>query len=263
MSSPSATLTVWAASWLAGDTAPDDVIDALAEWAPMHLLGAADQQTAERHELDWPGVTASGVSALLRILRTENTDIRLVLPTAGDVRGLPVGTDFARAAISAGEGVQIGTTGEPGMGLVPVVEGPDVMRWTLYPIPAVAAHPGQCSLREAEYALRQAVREAADALGSLQTVATGTRGSDARALIAEAMQAQARHRWPAALSPRHLQVLDTADNVAAILDVAAAAATHRPPTAAAEYSREELLRRLWDVVRAARIASADSMSIRA
>ena len=132
MSSPSATLTVWAASWLAGDAAPDDVIDALAAWAPMHLIGAADAETAVRHDLEWPGVTASGVSTLLRIARSEAAEVRLVLPTAGDVRGLPTGTEFARAAIATGEGIQIGSVGKPGVGLVPSKEGPDVLRWTVF-----------------------------------------------------------------------------------------------------------------------------------
>ncbi|XGU20207.1 hypothetical protein ACETU7_04045 [Rhodococcus sp. 3Y1] len=143
MSSPSATLTVWAASWLAGDAAPDDVIDALAAWAPMHLIGAADAETAVRHDLEWPGVTASGVPTLLRIARSEAAEVRLVLPTAGDVRGLPTGTEFARAAIATGEGIQIGAVGKPGVGLVPSKEGPDVLRWTVFPFPLWRAAPNR------------------------------------------------------------------------------------------------------------------------
>lgn len=263
MSSPSATLAVWAASWLAGDAAPDDVIDALAVWAPMHLIGAADAETAVRHDLEWPELTASGVPTLLRILRAEDGDVRLVLPAAGDVRGLPVGTEYARAAVAAGEGIQIGTAGKPGLGLVPSREGPDVLRWTIFSIPIVVDSAESMGLREAEFELRQAVREAADVLASLPTVATGMPGADARTLVADAVQAQAKHRWPASLSPRHLQVIDTADTVAAILTVAAAVATEQAPSASTAHTREVLLRRLWDVVRVARVASANSVAIRA
>ncbi|MGV0155898.1 hypothetical protein ACSW29_21400 [Rhodococcus sp. GB-02] len=263
MSSPSATLTVWAASWLAGDAAPDDVIDALAAWAPMHLIGAADAETAVRHDLEWPGVTASGVPTLLRIARSEAAEVRLVLPTAGDVRGLPTGTEFARAAIATGEGIQIGAVGKPGVGLVPSKEGPDVLRWTVFSIPTVAGSAESIGLREAEYQLRQAVRDAAEVLAGLPTVATGTPGNDARTLVAEALQAQAGHRWPSTLSPRHLQVIDTADNVAAILAVAASVSTNQAPSVSTAQTREDLLRRLWDVVRIARVASANSVSIRA
>lgn len=263
MSSPSATLTVWAASWLAGDAAPDDVIDALAAWAPMHLIGAADAETAVRHDLEWPGVTASGVPTLLRIARSEAAEVRLVLPTAGDVRGLPTGTEFARAAIATGEGIQIGAVGKPGVGLVPSKEGPDVLRWTVFSIPTVAGSAESIGLREAEYELRQAVRDAAEVLGGLPAVATGIPGNDARTLVAEALQAQAGHRWPSTLSPRHLQVIDTADNVAAILTVAASVSTNQAPSVSTAQRRDDLLRRLWDVVRTARVASANSVSIRA
>lgn len=263
MSSPSATFTVWSASWLAGDTAPDDVIDALAAWAPMHLIGAADEETATRHDLAWPAVTASGASTLLRIARSVAPEVRLVLPTAGDVRGLPAGTAFSQAAIAAGEGIQIGAVGEPGIGLVPSVEGPDVLRWTVFSVPSVTERADAPGLREAEYELRQAVRDAADVLGALPTVATGAAGTDPRTLVAEALHAQEQYRWPAALPPRNLQVLDTADNIAAILAVAASTTTNQAPSVSTAQTRDDLLRRLWDVVRAARIAAANSVSIRA
>lgn len=263
MSSPSATFTVWSASWLAGDTAPDDVIDALTAWAPMHLIAAADEETAIRHDLPWPAATASGVSTLLGLARIHAPEVRLVLPTAGDVRGLPARTAFSHAAIAAGEGIQFGAVGEPGIGLVPSVEGPDVLRWTVFSVPTVVERADSIGLRATEYELREAVRDAADVLVGLPTVATGVLGTDARTLVAEALHAQAKYRWPAALPARNLQVLDTADHIAAILAVAGSTTTNQAPSLSTAQTRDDLLRRLWDVVRAARIAAANSVSIRA
>ncbi len=73
-------------------------------------------------------------------------------------------------------------------------KGPDVLRWTVFSIPTVAGSAESIGLREAEYELRQAVRDAAEVLGGLPTVATGMPGNDARTLVAEALQAQAGHR---------------------------------------------------------------------
>lgn len=58
-------------------------------------------------------------------------------------------------------------------------------------------------------------------------------------------------------------MIDTADNVAAILTVAASVSTNQAPSVSTAQRRDDLLRRLWDVVRTARVASANSVSIRA
>jgi hypothetical protein len=264
MSSPSATLTVWAASWLAGDSAPDDVIDALVAWAPMHLIGAADAETASTLGLDWPGITDGGAPMLLRVLRRAGNiapgDLRLVLPAPGDVRGLPAGTGFAAAALGAGEGVLVGGPGSAGIGLVPVTEGPDVLRWSVYSVPTVTGPAEYVGLGEAEYAMREAVRDAAAALLTLQTVPTGTPGDDARAAITDALSDLAHHRYPDSLAPRALRVLDSADQVAAILTVAEHDSTNQPPSISAAQTRESLLRPLWAAVRSARTAAVASVS---
>ncbi|MDI9913826.1 hypothetical protein [Rhodococcus sp. IEGM 1379] len=264
MSSPSATLTVWAASWLAGDSAPDDVIDALAAWAPMHLIGAADADTASALGLDWPGITDGGAPMLLRVLRRAGNispaELRLVLPAAGDVRGLPARTDFADAALFTGQGVLVGEPGSAGFGLVPVVEGPDVLRWTVYSVPNVSGPAEHIGLGEAEYSMREAVRNAAAALLQLQTVPTGTPTDDARARIADALSEHAHHRYPESLSSRALRVLDSADQVAAILTVAEHDSTNEAPSVSAIHARESMLRPLWAAVRSARMAAAASVA---
>ena len=136
MCSPSVTLAVWAGSWLSGASAPDDVVEALHEWAPQHLVFANDSVTSSQTGLPWPEPTDSGVMALLKTFRESAAEgeVRLVLPAAGDVRGLPAGTDFARAATSAGNGIMIGNPGDVGTGIVPHLDQEDVMHWTVFRI---------------------------------------------------------------------------------------------------------------------------------
>lgn len=259
VSSPSATLTVWAGSWLAGDSAPDDVIDALHQWAPMHIVGASDAETALSTGLDWPGVTDGAAPILLRLVRRaaddDSAEVRLLLPAPGDVRGLPAGTGFARAALDAGEGVLVGASGRPGIGLVPVVEGPDVLRWSVFPIATVPAPTEHIGLGEAEYAMREAVRDAADALLQLSTVHTGRPGTDPRRRIAEALDDRAHHHYPDSVPTRALRILDSADQVAAILAVAEDDSPTEAPSASGAAAREQLLRPLWTAVRTARVAA--------
>ncbi|QDQ92549.1 hypothetical protein FND50_18290 [Rhodococcus sp. WB9] len=261
MSSPSATLTVWASSWLAGNSAPDDVIDALHAWAPMHLACAEDEGTAGRTGLPWPHPQDAGVTALLQTMRRSvsqpETEIRLVLPGPGDVRGLPAGTEFASAAISAGEGVLVGPPGRSGTGLVPHVEGPDVLRWTVSTIERLPLDAHHTGLGEAEFTMRQAVRDAAAALEALHMLDSGF-GADPRALIAEALAQSARHRYPATIAPRALRILDSADQVAAILTVAEQMAPARTVSASGAATLEDLLRPLRSAVRSARTAAVNA-----
>ncbi|EME17669.1 hypothetical protein [Rhodococcus triatomae] len=261
MSCPSITFTLWSASWLAGATAPDDVIDAVRAWAPMHLVGAADAEVAMRWELPWPDPTDAGPVTLLQAVRAVTTAVpgaapTLVLPAAGDVRGLPAGTAFAAAALDAGQGVLVGVPGDPGIGIVPTVEGPDVLRWTVFGVPALPLPTESTGLGEAEYALREAVRDAADALSSMRGGYSAAAG-DPRARIAAALADVAHHTTPEGTPPRVLRILDTADQVAAILTVAGES-SGRAQSAAGTAARDDTLRPLWAAVRSARTAAVTS-----
>ncbi|MFD4180361.1 hypothetical protein [Rhodococcus sp. NPDC058514] len=258
MSCPSTTLTVWAASWLAGSSSPDDVIDAVQSWAPMHLIGAADAEAALRWELPWPQLQDNGPIVLLRIARQlsaldPDTQLTLVLPAPGDVRGLPTGTDFAGAAIHAEEGILIGVPGRPGVGIVPTVEGPDVLRWTVFPVPAIPQAVEQIGLGEAEFEMRRAVRDAAETLTSMRGGFSADDG-DPRARIAETLEEFSHHSYPESTPARALRIFDTADQVAAILTVAGEGGV-RAQTAAGAAAREETLRPLWSAIRAARLGA--------
>lgn len=255
MTSPSLTLTVWAGAWLAGRVAPDDVVDALHAWAPVHLLGAADEAAARVTGLSDRAV-ADGAAALLTVVRRGESSggpgLCLVLPAPGDVRGLPAGTPFAAAATTARQGVVVGAPGAPGLGLVPAVEGPEVLHWrvfTMDPVPAPAAAAG---LGEAEFAMREAVREAAAILTGIPTVGSPDASGDPRTRIAAAAAELARHRYPPSLPARAARILESADRVEAILTVAAGGGAQRAASAAGTSGREDALRALTAAVRAAR-----------
>ncbi|QNG18855.1 hypothetical protein G4H71_21240 [Rhodococcus triatomae] len=223
MTSPSTTLAAWAGSWLRGESAPDDLVDALHRWAPMHLVFAQDAVSAGRSGLPYPEPAATGVAALLQTLRRTVADrpgaeVRLVLPAAGDVSTLPAGTGFAEAALAAGHGILVGPPGSHGIGVVPAAEAPDVLRWTVHDVPEIPLSGHATGLGEAEYAIREAVRAAADAVGELALVSGSA--ADARAAVAAALDDAARHPYPGTLPPRALRILDSADHVAAIVTAA-------------------------------------------
>lgn len=250
MPNASATLTVWASAWLAGVAAPDDVLDALTAWAPLHRVHAADRVTAGSTGLPGPDDGTVGPATLFAPLRSAgDADVRLVLAAPGDVRGLPVGTEFAAAALAAGEGVVVPGAG---MGLVPVPEGQEALRWKVFAIPIGVCPADHTGLGDAEHALRQAVRDSARALAKLD-VARSDR--HVRGRIAAALGARPRLHWPDGTPPRALRVLENADEVAVILT----AAQHDSPggarTAIAATARDDLLRPLWTAVRTARTAA--------
>ncbi len=129
---PSVSLSVWANAWLAGAAAPDDVLDALSQWAPRHSVTAYDAVAAGSTGLPWPDVNHFGTMSLLQTLRTAAgvpvgaPAISVVLPVPGDVRGLPAGTQFQRDAVTAGEAIVInGGPSAPAVGLVPDFEYDD------------------------------------------------------------------------------------------------------------------------------------------
>src|SRR6478736_5663894 len=103
---PSVSLSVWANAWLAGAAAPDDVLDALSQWAPKHSVTAYDAVAASGTGLPWPDMNHSGTMSLLQTLRTAAGPpvgapaMSVVLPVPGDVRGLPVATQFQRDAVT-------------------------------------------------------------------------------------------------------------------------------------------------------------------
>ena len=102
--------------------------------------------------------------------------------------------------------------------------------------------------------LRQAVRDSARALLQLD-VARGDR--QVRGRIAATLRARPHLHWPDGTPARALRVLDSADEVAAILTAAEQDAPGGARTAPAATARDELLRPLWTAVRTARRAAVE------
>ncbi|ORA38581.1 hypothetical protein [Mycobacterium aquaticum] len=271
---PSATLSVWANAWLAGAAAPDDVLDALSQWAPTHSVTAYDSSAAVRTGLPWPELEDSGSVSLLQTLRTaagrsvRTPTITVAQPIPGDVRGLPAGTQFQRDAVTVGEAVIVSHDELPGVGLVPEFEyfefdetednsmfdpEPRALSWTVYSVPTLPP-PEQFELGTAEYELRSAVRSAAETLGALRSGA-GMEVEDPRGMVEQILDATRLHRIPDHAPTRAIRVLETAAHVDAIVTVSAGLTPIGLQTSSEVQLAGDTLRPLNQVVRAARLAA--------
>jgi hypothetical protein len=248
---PSVSLSLWANAWLAGKAAPDDVLDALSVWAPKQSVTAYDSVAAGHTGLPWPDVHDAGTVTLLQTLRAAvgrptstpgvpplmRGTINMVLPVPGDVRGLAPGTQFERDALAAGEAIIITKPHSPAsaVGLVPEFlyqdddDVPDhetgladlcALAWTVYSLPA-APILDHYDLGDAEYALRSAVRSAADALGAIGLGSAATEVDDPRGLVEQLLESARQHRIPDHAPSRALRVLENAAHVDAIIAVSA------------------------------------------
>ena len=275
---PSVSLSVWANAWLAGQAAPDDVLDALTTWAPRHSVTAYDAVAAGRTGLPWPDVYDGGPMALLQTVRTAAGPrsavpaIGVLMPVPGDVRGLAPGTQFQIDALSVGEAVVVGGPNGEAVGMVPVFEcegdfeedGLDreidladvTLSWSVYSIPAVAPLE-QMDLGEAEYALKSAIRTATEALAGLELADTG--GTDPRALVEEVVQAGSLHGVPDHAPTRAIRVLSTAAHVDAIITVSAGPVPIGTYSASEARIADSALRPLASVVRSARAAAVSAI----
>ena len=262
---------VWTSAWLNGTAAADDVLDALQTWAEPHEVVAHDEATAELLDLptaqDQPASPALLLAALRKIGVTTG---ELVLPVAGDLRGLRGHAPFAAAALHAGEAAVLSTwAGDdevPGaqgdFGLVPEWRGPAgaksapadrVLRWTVFRLPAAPAGE-RMPLGEAEHGLSGAMRAAATALIELDVA---RHRPNVREEISAVVAATPDLEWPPGMPPRSLKVLARAAEVDAILKVAMTDAPGGALSASATRGRAEALRPLNDAVRSARRAAID------
>ena len=273
---PSVSLSVWSNAWLAGHAAPDDVMDALTAWAPTHSVIAYDAVAAGRTGLPWPDIDDAGPMSLLQTVRTSagrpgdapwpaRPAISLALPVPGDVRGLAAGTQFQDDALDAGEAVLIATPDGVSIGLVPVFEdladedpsgwSPTALSWSVYSLPRVAV-PDHPDLGEAEYAMRSAIRSAAE---TLDTVRPAPGADDPRTLVEEVLQATCHHRIPDHAPDRALRVLSTAARVDAIVTVSSGLAPIGVQSASEARITDAAMRPLATVVRSARGAAVSAI----
>ena len=272
---PSVSLSVWGNAWLAGVAAPDDVLDALSQWAPRHSVTAYDAVAAGRTGLPWPDVNHSGTMSLLQTLRTAAgipagaPAISVVLPVPGDVRGLPAGTQFQRDAVTAEEAILIsGGPSSPAVGLVPDFEFDDGdesdeaelsgLSWTAYSLPGVPISE-HLDLGEAEFALRSAVRSAADALGAIRAEAGGVDVADPRRLVEQVLESSGLHRAPDHAPSRALRVLENAAHIDAIVTVSSELMPIGLQSSSEAQIANDALRPLSAVVRSARLAAVTAI----
>ncbi len=277
---PSVSLSVWANAWLAGQAAPDDVLDALSQWAPKHSVTAYDSVAADSTGLPWPDVTDAGAVSLLQTLRTaagsramSESTMSVALPIPGDVRGLPAGTTFQRDAINAGEAlIVVPERGTP-IGLVPEFlyedaedDDPDYdyapelcgLSWTVYSL-SLAPVQVYIDLGEAEYALRSAVRSAADALTALRAGGSGIDVDDPRGMVEQVLESGRLHHAPEHSPERALRVLENAAHVDAIITVSAGLMPIGHQSSSEAQIATDALRPLSGVVRSARLAAVSAI----
>jgi hypothetical protein len=279
---PSVSLSVWANAWLAGSAAPDDVLDALSQWAPRHSVTAYDAVAAGHTGLPWPDVDGAGTVTLLPTLRiaagahgVREPAINVVLPVPGDVRGLVADTQFERDALAAGEAVIVADPRNPAaaIGLVPEFEYDDedgdfdtpddvpelcAMSWTVYSLPG-APVTEHLELGDAEYALRSAVRSAADTLGAIRAGSGSIDVADPRGLVEQVLESARQHRAPDHAPSRALRVLENAAHVDAIIAVSAGLMPIGTQTSSEAQIASNALRPLTAVVRSARMAAVSAI----
>jgi hypothetical protein len=252
-------MVVWTSAWLHGAAAADDVLDALQSWFESHEVTAHDESTAELLGLPALRHGASPALLLAAARRLGSTGGELVLPVAGDLRGLRGNAAFAAAALHAGEAAVLTASPDAAaahgdsadLGLVPERVADGVLRWTAFRLaPAPIADP--TPLGEAEHELSGAMRAAATALVELD-VARHRPG--VRAEISAVVEGQPRTPWPPGMPSRALRVLQRANEVAAILHVATSDEPGGAVSASAIRRRAEALRPLDHAVRTARRAA--------
>jgi hypothetical protein len=286
---PSVSLSLWANAWLASKAAPDDVLDALSLWAPKQSVTAYDAVAAGHTGLPWPDVHDAGTVTLLQTLRTavgrpsSPGSINMVLPVPGDVRGLAAGTQFERDALTAGETVIVTNPADPAsaVGLVPEFDYGDLdepdddtgppelcaLSWTVYSLPGAPALQ-HYELGDAEYALRSAVRSAADALGAIG-LGAASEVDDPRGLVEQLLESARQHRLPDHAPTRALRVLENAAHVDAIIAVSAGLSRSDAPadrivagitqSSSQAQVAANALRPLTTVVRSARMAAVTAI----
>lgn len=251
MSCVSATLAVWTSAWLNGHAAADDVLDALQVWAEHHEVLADDDGTATALDLPTDQEAPVSPALLLAALRkAEAGGAYLVLPIPGDVRGLGGKSPLSASALRAGQAVVLP---EPGIGLVPepVVDG--LQRWTVFDLPSTTPREN-VPLSAAEHELTSAMRQAATAL---MDTGAAKRRQGVRQEIDAIIAGKPELAWPEGMPSRSLRILQRANEVSAILDVASADILAGAVSASAARARVQALQPLVDAVRNARCAAID------
>ena len=114
-------------------------------------------------------------------------------------------------------------------------------------------------LGEAEYALRSAVRSAADALGAIRAEAGGVDVADPRRLVEQVLESSGQHRAPDHAPSRALRVLENAAHIDAIVTVSSGLIPIGLQSSSEAQIANQALRPLAAVVRSARLAAVTAI----
>ncbi|ALM42494.1 hypothetical protein P405_15040 [Streptomyces sp. FR-008] len=229
----------------------------------MSLDDAASAIVGEdaRHRVvglpDWP--EPAGLTLALGRLRSLGaTGFRVALPVPGHPLGLSGPPEFNERAMEAEEAV---VTVGAGLGLVPEVavagpEGDVHVEVVWHCLPVREAPPADVpSLGEAERELAQALREATEVLARLDVAGSGPVAEAAL----DAYRARAHAGAKDALAPgypqRAVRVLELADRVALLVELAGSSGHGGAVSAAEMAARAEALRPVERTARRAKVAA--------
>lgn len=237
----------WGNALFAGEVAPDDAVD--------HVVAEDDAHRVA----DLPGMSEPvGLALALPRLRTLGARcLRVALPTPGHLLGLSGPPEFNALALEAGEAV---LASGAGLGLVPEVEevGPAGDRlvnvvWRCHP--AREAPPADVpSLGEAERELAEALREATRALAALDVAGSGP-AADVALEAYRARAAAGRELLAPGSPPRAVRVLELAQRVATVVDIAGRTGDGAAVSASEMAGRREALRPVARMARRAMVAA--------
>ncbi|MFI8287178.1 hypothetical protein ACIF84_29545 [Streptomyces albidoflavus] len=241
-------LAAWGNALLAGLVSPDDAASAIVgEDARHRVVGLPD----------WP--EPAGLTLALGRLRSLGaTGFRVALPVPGHPLGLSGPPEFNERAMAAEEAV---VTVGAGLGLVPEVavagpEGDVHVEVVWHCLPVREAPPADVpSLGEAERELAQALREATEVLARLDVAGSGPVAEAAL----DAYRARAHAGAKDALAPgypqRAVRVLELADRVALLVELAGSSGHGGAVSAAEMAARAEALRPVERTARRAKVAA--------
>ncbi|WP_340562638.1 hypothetical protein [Streptomyces sp. GSL17-111] len=240
-------LAAWGNALLAGEASPDEAaVRVVAEDAVHRVSGLP----GEAGPVGW-------TLALGRLRALGAVALRVALPAPGHPLGLSGPPEFNAAALEAGEAV---LASGAALGLVPDVAeaGPagDVhveVVWRCLPVRE--APPADVpSLGEAERELQQALREATEALTRLDVAGSGPVAQ--AALAAYQARAEAGRRLLAPGYPgRAVRVLELAQRVAALVNIAEAVEPGAAVSAGQLAMRADVLRPVERMARRAQVAA--------
>jgi len=233
-------LAAWAAAFFAGRVSVDLAADAVTGSDAPHQVGGLPAFDVELVPL----------REVLIAWRRTGGAVRLVLPVAGDVRGLPGPAAFRSAALEAGEAA-VG----PGLGVVPEVidyspsSAPTTVLWQAFAVEPAPADP--ISVADAQYELTTAIRESASALSAADVAGWV---DDIADTLHDARRAGERLNLPPRFPSRAVTLLAQAERLQAVLDLAFADPTGGAIDRTGIAARTAALQPLATAVRRARVA---------